>query len=50
MLANQFAEAEGMVINTLMYVAVILMLMTLMVNIIGDRVLVISMRKVKGLI
>jgi phosphate transport system permease protein len=50
LLANQFAEAEGMVINTLMYVAVILMLMTLLVNIIGDRVLVISMRKVKGLI
>jgi phosphate transport system permease protein len=50
LLANQFAEAEGMVINTLMYVAVILMLMTLVVNIIGDRVLAISMRKVKGLI
>jgi phosphate transport system permease protein len=50
LLANQFAEAEGMVINTLMYVAVILMLMTLLVNIIGDRVLAFSMRKVKGLI
>ena len=39
-----------MVINTLMYVAVILMLMTLLVNIIGDRILAISQRKVKGLI
>ena len=50
LLANEFAEAEGMVINTLMYVAVILMLMTLLVNIIGDRILAISQRKVKGLI
>lgn len=50
LLANQFAEAEGMMINTLMYVAVILMLMTLLVNVIGDRILAISQRKVKGLI
>ena len=50
LLANEFAEAEGMVINTLMYVAVILMLMTLLVNIIGDRILAFSVRKVKGLI
>ncbi len=50
LLANQFAEAEGMVISVLMYVAVILMLITLLVNIIGDRVLAFSMRKVKGLI
>lgn len=50
LLANQFAEAQGMVVSSLMYVAVILMLLTLIVNIIGDWVLQVAQRKVKGLI
>jgi len=50
LLANQFAEAQGMVVGALMYVAVILMLLTLVVNIIGDWVLRVAQRKVKGLI
>jgi phosphate transport system permease protein len=50
LLANQFAEAEGMVINALMYAAVMLLLLTLLVNIIGDWVLRVAQRQVKGLL
>ncbi len=44
LLVNQFAEAEGMVISVLMYAALILMMMTLVVNVIGSWVLRASRR------
>jgi phosphate transport system permease protein len=49
LLANQFAEAQGMVVSSLMYAAVVLMVMTLMVNLVGDWILRVSQRQVKGL-
>jgi phosphate transport system permease protein len=49
LLANQFAEAEGMVVGVLMYAAVLLMLMTLLVNLAGDWILKASQRRMKGL-
>jgi len=39
LLANQFAEAEGMQVSALMYAAIILVIITLMVNIAGEAVL-----------
>lgn len=39
LLANQFAEAEGLQISSLMYAALLLMLLTLLVNIIGQIIL-----------
>ncbi len=39
LLANQFAEAEGLQISALMYAALLLMLLTLMVNIAGRSIL-----------
>lgn len=50
LLANQFAEAQGMVIGSLMYAALILIVMTLLVNIAGDWILRVSQRRVKGLL
>lgn len=39
LLANQFAEAEGLQISSLMYAALLLMLLTLLVNAIGEIIL-----------
>ena len=39
LLANQFAEADGLQINALMYAALLLILMTLVVNLIGELIL-----------
>ncbi len=39
LLANQFAEAEGLQISSLMYAALLLMLLTLLVNIAGQIIL-----------
>ncbi|MBM3857243.1 MAG: phosphate ABC transporter permease subunit PstC [Verrucomicrobia bacterium] len=39
LLANQFAEADGLQINALMYAALLLILMTLLVNLIGELIL-----------
>ncbi|PWU06269.1 MAG: phosphate ABC transporter permease subunit PstC [Verrucomicrobia bacterium] len=39
LLANQFAEAEGLQVSALMYAALLLMLLTLMVNIAGRLIL-----------
>ena len=47
LLANQFAEAQGMVINVLMYAAIVLMLLTLATNVLGDWVLRMAKHQVK---
>ena len=39
LLANQFAEADGLQINALMYAALLLIIMTLVVNLAGELVL-----------
>ena len=39
LLANQFAEADGLQINALMYAALLLIIMTLVVNLIGELIL-----------
>ncbi len=39
LLANQFAEADGMTIHALMYAAAVLLLLTLGVNLLGDQIL-----------
>lgn len=39
LLANQFAEADGLQINALMYAALLLIMMTLVVNLIGELIL-----------
>jgi phosphate transport system permease protein len=49
LLANQFAEAQGMVVSVLMYAAVLLMLMTLLVNLAGDLILRLFRRQLEGL-
>jgi phosphate transport system permease protein len=49
LLANQFAEAEGIQVSALMYAAVILVVMTLAVNIAGEAVLRRTQRSVLGL-
>ncbi len=49
LLANQFAEAEGIQVSALMYAAVILVVMTLAVNIAGEAVLRRTQRSVVGL-
>ncbi len=38
LLANQFAEAKGLQVSALMYAALVLMLMTLIVNILAQRI------------
>lgn len=49
LLANQFAEAEGIQISALMYAAVLLVIITLGVNIAGEMVLRRAKRRVVGL-
>lgn len=49
LLANQFAEAEGIQVSALMYAAVILVIMTLAVNIAGEAVLRRTQRSLVGL-
>jgi len=49
LLANQFAEAEGIQVSALMYAALILVLITLGVNIAGEAVLRRAQRTVVGL-
>jgi len=39
LLANQFGEAEGLQVNSLMYAALILVVITLSVNVLGELVL-----------
>ena len=49
LLANQFAEADGIQVNALMYAAVLLVLLTLGVNMAGEAVLRRTQRSVMGL-
>lgn len=49
LLANQFAEAEGMQVAALMYAALILVVLTLVVNIAGELVLRITERRTAGI-
>lgn len=49
LLANQFAEAEGMQVGALMYAALILVVLTLGVNIAGELVLRITERRTAGI-
>ncbi len=49
LLANQFGEASGLQISSLMYAALILMLLTLLVNIAGEFVLRYTQRRTAGI-
>jgi phosphate transport system permease protein len=49
LLANQFAEADGIQVSALMYAAVLLVVMTLGVNIAGEAVLRRTQRSIVGL-
>ena len=49
LLANQFAEADGIQVNALMYAAALLVVMTLGVNMIGEAVLRRTQRATAGL-
>jgi phosphate transport system permease protein len=49
LLANQFGEAEGLQIASLMYAALILMLLTLVVNMAGEMVLRYTQRRTAGI-
>jgi phosphate transport system permease protein len=49
LLANQFAEAEGIQINALMYAAALLVLLTLFVNMAGEAVLRKTQKATAGL-
>ena len=49
LLANQFAEAEGIQINALMYAAILLVLLTLVVNMAGEAVLRRTQKATAGL-
>jgi phosphate transport system permease protein len=49
LLANQFAEADGIQVNALMYAAALLVLMTLCVNIAGEAILRHTQKTTAGL-
>jgi phosphate transport system permease protein len=49
LLANQFAEADGIQVSALMYAAALLVVLTLGVNMIGEAVLRYTQRNVAGL-
>lgn len=49
LLANQFAEADGIQVNALMYAAALLVLMTLGVNIAGEGILRFTQRATAGM-
>lgn len=49
LLANQFGEAQGMQIASLMYAALILMMLTLLVNVAGEFVLRYTQRRTAGI-
>jgi len=49
LLANQFAEADGIQVSALMYAAILLVLLTLVVNMIGEAVLRRTQRATAGL-
>lgn len=49
LLANQFGEADGMQINSLMYAALILVVITLFVNLLGEAVLRYTQKQTAGI-
>jgi len=49
LLANQFGEADGLQVNSLMYAALILVLITLAVNLAGEAVLRYTQRQTAGI-
>ncbi|MEO6053861.1 MAG: phosphate ABC transporter permease subunit PstC [Chthoniobacterales bacterium] len=49
LLANQFAEADGMQINALMYAALLLVILTLGVNMLGEVVLRYTQKRTAGI-
>ena len=49
LLANQFGEAEGLQVSSLMYAALLLVVLTLFVNIAGEAVLRYTQRKTAGI-
>jgi phosphate transport system permease protein len=49
LLANQFGEAAGLQIASLMYAALVLMALTLLVNLLGEFVLRYTQRKTAGI-
>lgn len=49
LLANQFAEADGIQVNALMYAAALLVLMTLVVNTVGEAILRHTQKATAGL-
>lgn len=49
LLANQFGEADGLQINSLMYAALVLMVLTLAVNVLGEIVLRYTQRQTAGI-
>ncbi len=48
LLANQFGEAEGMQVSSLMYAALLLVAMTLLVNMAGEFVLRYTQKRTAG--
>lgn len=49
LLANQFGEADGMQVNSLMYAALILVVITLFVNLLGEAVLRYTQKQTAGI-
>jgi len=49
LLANQFGEAEGMQVSSLMYAALILVVITLFVNLVGEAVLRYTQKQTAGI-
>jgi phosphate transport system permease protein len=50
LLANQFGEAEGMQVNSLMFAALILVVITLCVNLLGEAVLRYTQKQTAGIL
>jgi len=49
LLANQFGEAEGLQVNSLMYAALILVVITLLVNLLGEAILRYTQKQTAGI-
>jgi phosphate transport system permease protein len=49
LLANQFGEAEGLQVSSLMYAALLLVVLTLLVNIAGEAVLRYTQKQTAGI-
>jgi phosphate transport system permease protein len=49
LLANQFGEAEGLQVSSLMYAALLLVVLTLLVNMAGEAVLRYTQRQTAGI-